>query len=152
MALRVDAAIAPDAPKGAGAPGARELRAAIRDGARAALRHQGIEDAELSVTLLGDAGIAELNQRFLDHEGPTDVISFPLWEEGEPPVGDIYVGLAQAYRQAAAHGVAPLEEVIRLVVHGTLHVLGYDHPDGEARLSSEMWRVQEEIVAGIVGE
>jgi probable rRNA maturation factor len=114
---------------------------------QATLRDRAVTDAEISLTLLGDAEIQALNQRYLGHDGPTDVLSFPLYEPGEPPVGDIYIGYAQALRQAEALGVPESEELARLAVHGTLHVLGYDHPEGEDRESSEMWRLQEEILA-----
>jgi probable rRNA maturation factor len=106
-------------------------------------------DAELSIALVDDATIASLNHEWLDHEGPTDVISFPLYESGESPVGDVYVGVAQAIRQAADRNIDPAEEIVRLVVHGTLHVLGYDHgPEGRTR--TPMWRTQERIVREVM--
>jgi probable rRNA maturation factor len=96
---------------------------------------------------LDDRGIAELNERYLSHDGPTDVLSFPLYDQNEPPIGDVYIGIEQACRQAAALGVDPLEELTRLAVHGTLHVLGHEHPEGMGREKSAMWRLQERIVA-----
>ncbi len=113
---------------------------------RHVLRAEGVEEAELSVALLGDAEIAALNEEYLDHAGPTDVLSFHLHEPGDPPLGDVYVGVEQALRQAAEFGATPAEEVLRLAVHGTLHVLGWDHPDGEERTRSEMFRRQEELL------
>ncbi len=115
--------------------------------ATAAARH--ITDAQISVTLLGDAAIAELNRRFLSHEGPTDVIAFALYEHHETPVGDVYVGFEQAVRQAADHGIPVEQELARLAVHGTLHVLGEEHPEGEERMTSPMWSLQERIVSGL---
>jgi probable rRNA maturation factor len=117
---------------------------------RAALREDGVRTAELSVTLLADAEIADMNRQFLAHAGPTDVISFPLYDDGEDPVGDIYIGYEQALRQAAAHDVAAAEELVRLAVHGVLHVLGHEHPDGDERVASAMWRMQERIVARVM--
>jgi probable rRNA maturation factor len=114
---------------------------------RLALRRHAVRTAEISITLLADDGIADLNRRFLAHDGPTDVISFGLYEQGEDPVGDIYLGLEQARRQAAVNDVALGEELVRLTVHGVLHVLGFDHPEGEDRLDSAMWQLQESIVA-----
>lgn len=116
---------------------------------RHVLRAEGVEAAEISVALVSDAEIAALNQDYLQHEGPTDVISFALHEEGEPPLGDIYVGVDQAARQAAEFGATPAEEVIRLAVHGTLHVLGYEHPEGDGRTESEMFSRQEELLEGL---
>ncbi|HEX9936267.1 MAG TPA: rRNA maturation RNase YbeY [Longimicrobium sp.] len=116
----------------------------------AAVRHvlveEGVEEAEISVALVGDGEITALNADYLEHEGPTDVISFALHEAGEPPLGDVYVGVDQALRQAADFGATPAEEVLRLAMHGTLHVLGYDHPEGADRTGSEMFARQEELL------
>lgn len=119
--------------------------------AEAALRARSIEQAEISVALLGDAEIRELNARHLGHDWVTDVISFALWQPGDPVVvGDIYIGAGQAERQALDEGVSLEEELVRLVVHGTLHVTGMDHPDdAEARAGSPMYVLQESIVAEI---
>jgi probable rRNA maturation factor len=125
------------------------MRALLARAARAALAHQRIAAAELSITLLTDDEIAAMNREFLSHDEPTDVIAFALYGDGEDPVGDLYIGYEQARRQAAANAVDLAEELARLAVHGTLHVLGYDHPDGGARVRSKMWRVQEDIVAGV---
>ena len=119
--------------------------------AQAACASQGADDGEVSVALLDDAAIAELNLTHLGHEGPTDVLAFALWEEGEPVVGDVYVGVEQAERQAAEAGVPLREELVRLVVHGTLHVLGLDHPaDGDERPDSPMYRTQEALVRRVL--
>lgn len=124
-----------------------EVERAVRE----VLRAEGVGAAELSVILLTDREIAEMNERYLSHEGPTDVISFPLHPEGGAPLGDVYVGAEQAARQAAELGIPAREEVLRLAVHGTLHVLGYDHPEGDGREASEMYRRQEELLAAILG-
>jgi probable rRNA maturation factor len=129
------------------AGGARRVRAAIRRAVGVVLRAHEVRDGTISVTLVGDEEIAELNGRYLKHEGVTDVLAFALYENGEPVTGDVYVGLEQALRQAEEAEVAPLEEVVRLAVHGTLHVLGYDHPDGPGRKRSRMWKAQERFVA-----
>ncbi|HUH13149.1 MAG TPA: rRNA maturation RNase YbeY [Longimicrobiales bacterium] len=118
--------------------------------AAAVLDHQGVGEAELSLTLMDDVCMAELNERWLGHVGPTDVLSFPLHAAGEPPAGDVYIGLEQAARQADELGVPLDEELVRLAVHGTLHVLGHDHPEGEGRETSAMWRTQESIVSRLL--
>ena len=116
----------------------------------ATLRHRGVEEAELSVALLDDGPMRELNREHLGHDRVTDVISFALYEPGERVLGDVYVGWRQAIRQAAREGVPVREEIARLAVHGTLHVLGFDHPEEEdARAGSEMYRLQESIVAAL---
>jgi len=139
-ALRSRRADAPDA----------DARKLLVRAARAALRLEKIRESEISVTLLDDAEIADMNQRFLSHDGPTDVISFELYGDGETPVGDIYIGVEQAQRQAAQLGVALTEELARLTVHGVLHVLGHEHPDDEARLTSPMWRAQEQVLRDVL--
>lgn len=113
---------------------------------RHVLRAEGVDAAEISVALVGDTEIAALNEQYLSHEGPTDVISFHLHDEGEPPLGDVYVGVEQAARQAAGFGAAADEEVLRLAVHGTLHVLGYEHPEGDDRAASPMFARQEALL------
>jgi probable rRNA maturation factor len=127
--------------------GARIIKTRLRRGVMAALAAERVRDANISVTLLDDRGIAELNEQYLSHDGPTDVLSFPLYEPNEAPIGDVYIGMEQACRQAAALGVDPLEELTRLAVHGTLHVLGHEHPEGTGREKSAMWKLQERIVA-----
>jgi probable rRNA maturation factor len=129
-----------------GAAGFAEVRRLLARAVRAALRQQRVASAEMSVTLLDDAEIADMNREFLQHEGPTDVIAFALFTTGEEPVGDLYIGYDQVLRQAAAHEVRPAEELVRVTVHGVLHVLGYDHPEGGDRVDSGMWHVQEAIV------
>jgi probable rRNA maturation factor len=125
---------------------------AVERAVAAVLRAEGVEAAEISVALLGDGEMAALNEQYLGHEGTTDSISFALHDEGEPPLGDVYVGVEQAARQAAEWGATPAEEVLRVAIHGTLHVLGWDHPAGEERAGSEMFRRQEEILRAVLGE
>ncbi|HVX89469.1 MAG TPA: rRNA maturation RNase YbeY [Gemmatimonadales bacterium] len=102
--------------------------------------------ADVSVTFLGPARMRTLNREHLGHDRPTDVISFALPAPDGGLMGDVYVCRAEAARQAKALGVPLREELVRLVVHGTLHVLGYDHPEGEGRTTSAMWRRQERYV------
>lgn len=105
--------------------------------------------AEISLTLLDDAAIGELNARWLEREGPTDVIAFALGD-GPDLVGDVYLGVEQARRQAEEHGVPLEEELARLAIHGTLHVLGHDHPEGPDRLESPMFRLQERVLEDLL--
>lgn len=119
---------------------------------RETLGAEGVEAAEISLALLDDSAMRALNRDHLGHDGPTDVLAFALHGVGEPVLGDVYLGAAQARRQAADEGVDEAEELVRLAVHGTLHVLGWDHPDPAAeRLGSPMWLRQEEIVARVMG-
>jgi probable rRNA maturation factor len=115
----------------------------------ATLAAEGISDALVSVAFVGRTTITRLNHRYLGHSGPTDVISFGMGRETDemPAVGDIYICPEVAARNARAHSVSVKEELSRLVVHGTLHVAGHDHPDDETRTGSDMWKRQERILA-----
>jgi len=128
----------------------RPLLALARRAAKAALAELAVAEAEISITLTGDDAMARLNAAWLGHDCPTDVLAFPLYEAGEPPLGDVYIGVGQAARQARAMGVPLREEVARLAIHGTLHVLGMDHPAGRGRQSSGMWQIQERVLATLM--
>lgn len=109
-------------------------------------RRRGV--ASLSFTFLGRDAMRRLNARWKGHDAPTDVIAFGL-DTPAGLAGDVYVCPWVAARSARAAGVRPREELVRLVVHGTLHVLGYDHPEDEGRTRSAMWRRQERYVAAL---
>ena len=87
-----------------------------------------------------------LNQRHKDHDWPTDVLSFALALPDGRLTGDIYICRAVAMTNARTAEVPLREELIRLVVHGVLHVLGYEHPEKKGREESLMWRRQENYV------
>ena len=106
--------------------------------------------AEISLALLADSEMQELNLRHLGKAATTDVISFSLGGEGLV-VGDVYVGFEQAIRQAEELGIEVGEELARLAIHGTLHVLGYDHPEGPERSKSPMFQVQEQLLRNLLG-
>jgi probable rRNA maturation factor len=102
--------------------------------------------AAVSVTFLGPLRMRALNRDYLGHDRPTDVIAFGLAQPDGGLVGDVYVCRAVAEREARRRGLPLRQELVRLVVHGTLHVLGWDHPDDDSRLRSPMWRRQERYV------
>lgn len=147
MAIQIDVAASEGAH--AAPPNLTTAGGLLVQAVRATLAELDVAEAEISLTLLGDDEIADLNARYLGHQAPTDVLSFSLYEAGETPVGDIYIGYEQALRQAEALRIPAEAELARLAVHGTLHVLGYDHPEGEDRQGSEMWKIQERVVAGL---
>ncbi|MDZ7780121.1 MAG: rRNA maturation RNase YbeY [Gemmatimonadota bacterium] len=120
----------------------------LRRAVFATLEAEGAEGVELSLTLLGDEGIRELNREHLGRNRPTDVLAFAL-DDATGLVGDVYLGFDQARRQAEQHGAPLTEELVRLTIHGTLHVLGYDHPDGDDRYDSPMFGRQERILDGM---
>ena len=126
--------------------------ALLRRAAEATLRRARADDAFLSVTLLPDASIAAMNAAHLGDAGPTDVISFRLEGPDGRLEGDVYVGHEVAARTAAEERISAAEELVRLTVHGTLHVLGHDHVPGPERTAGEMWRLQEELVREVMRE
>ena len=94
---------------------------------RTVLAFEGIDSAEIGIRLVGDRSMAALNKRWLGHVGPTDVITFPLSDEGEPVlVGDIVVSTETARRVAGELGWPARHELAYYVVHGLLHLAGYD--------------------------
>jgi probable rRNA maturation factor len=111
--------------------------------ARATLIGEGANDVELSVSLVTEAEIADLHERYMGEAGPTDVLSFPLDaddrdEDGVRILGDVVISPDVAARNRPEN---PTAEVRLLLVHGILHLLGHDHDDDDAR--AEMWAVQE---------
>ena len=121
------------------------LERAVRD----TVSGEGRSTGEISLTLLGDDAVRELNKGYLGKDAPTDVISFSLGDGGEL-LGDIYVGMPQARRQANELGIDLDEELVRLAIHGTLHVLGHDHPAGPEREDCPMYALQEAYLKSIL--
>lgn len=102
----------------------------LRDAIVATLRHHQATTAQISVALVDDAGMAELNQTHLGHSGPTDVITFDLRDEKEGPVdGEIVISVDTAQREAGERGHGVDAELALYAVHGLLHLLGYDDRD-----------------------
>ena len=118
--------------------------------ANAALMHQSAK-GDITVVLTDDESLRELNREYLGIDAPTDVLSFPASETdpetGAAYLGDILISIPQADAQAKSAN-HPLEsEVQLLVVHGVLHLLGYDH--AEAKEKSKMWKVQTKILESL---
>jgi rRNA maturation RNase YbeY len=100
--------------------------------ARALLAALGCDDAELSIALVNDAEGARLNEAWRGRRGPTDVLSFSLLEGAHARhrgalLGDVVIAVGVAGRQARALGHPLAAECRRLLIHGVLHLLGYDH-------------------------
>lgn len=107
----------------------------------------GVKRALISITLVGAREMARLNRTHLGHRGPTDVITFALGvDPGGIVLADVYICPDVARAHAKEHGVGVREEVARLVVHGTLHACGWEHPSDDARTTSPMWRRQEQLL------
>lgn len=123
----------------------------------------GPSDAEVELTLAGDAEMERLNFDHMGERGPTDVLSFPLheWavdgheshladEDGVSPpgpllLGDVVIDLDQALRQAAEGDWGVVEELVLLAIHGTLHLLGHDHAEIEEE--ERMRRLEHDVLA-----
>ncbi len=121
--------------------------AAIADLVRQTLRAEGIARASISVALVDDATIRAINRRHLDHDWPTDVISFPLSEpdqDGELS-GELVVSAEMAATTAAQAGVPAWDELALYLVHGLLHLCGHDDTDTETQ--GAMRRREAEILA-----
>lgn len=94
-------------------------------------------EGELSIVIVDDSEIARLNQAYLQHEGPTNVISFPMREGDFSDVnpgllGDVVISIDTAESESESAGIALAERMEELLVHGILHLFGYDHVKGEA--------------------
>jgi probable rRNA maturation factor len=93
------------------------------------------------ILLTGDAEVAELNARFRGKPGPTNVLSFPAPPNPEDQIGDVALAYGVCAREAAEQGKSLQQHLQHLVVHGVLHLLGYDHEtDGEAEAMEALER------------
>ena len=111
-------------------------RRRMREIARTVLEGEGEPDAEMSLAFVDNPTIHQLNKRYLDHDEPTDVLSFPLSESGAKPLaGELVIGAEVAKAQAEGRGHALEAELALYVIHGLLHLCGYDDKTPEhARL------------------
>src|SRR3990170_4073144 len=110
------------------------------------LEAEGADACELSITVTDDETVRGLNREYAGEDAVTDVLSFSQREGEEfvtppgevPPLGEVIIAYPQALRQAADHGRSVDDEVTRLLIHGTLHLLGYDHaePEEERRMQA----------------
>lgn len=123
----------------------------LETAAQAALQAGGAPpDAGLTLLVTGDAQIRQLNRDFLGFDEPTDVLAFPSGESGLDPdtgghyLGDVIVSYPRALAQAEAGGHPVQDELQLLVVHGVLHLNGYDHAREEDK--ARMWAIQAEVL------
>lgn len=140
-------------------PSESELKAAVQAALGAGRAGQAAEagagdtpgeGAELSVTFLAAESMRALNRDYHGVDDLTDVLAFGLGED--PLVGDIYISPDAAEASARELGLDPAAEILRLVIHGILHLLGHDHPEGEARYASPMFELQERLLARLLAE
>jgi probable rRNA maturation factor len=113
--------------------------------------HDIAHGAGVSIVLADDDTVRGLNRQFRQIDAPTDVLSFPAESSGMPGeddshyLGDLLLALPYIQRQAEAEKHSLHDELILVVIHGTLHLLGYDHDTAEHQMA--MWRVQAEALA-----
>jgi probable rRNA maturation factor len=118
-------------------------RRLLRKAVRRVIRDTGLRKARISVAIVDDETMARLNWRHLRHRGPADVLSFPL-EQGDSLEGEVVVGAEAALRAAPRYGWPPHDELLLYVIHGTLHLVGYD--DTTPALRAEMQKRETEIL------
>jgi probable rRNA maturation factor len=107
----------------------------LKECARSVLAGEGVKEAKVTLAFVDDATIAGLNKRFLDHDGPTDVITFP-YSRGKKLEGEVVIGAEVAMREAAERGHDVNTELCLYVIHGALHLCGYD--DRDRKSAAEM--------------
>jgi probable rRNA maturation factor len=119
----------------------RRLRRAVRT----VLRQARLQKARVSLALVDDRTIARLNRRFLGHRGPTDVLSFLLERSPGYLEGELVVGADVACRAAPRYGWSAQQELLLYVIHGALHLVGYD--DAQPGERARMRRRERELLA-----
>jgi probable rRNA maturation factor len=121
-------------------------RRAVRRAVTAILSDAGIAEATISVAVVDDREIADLHGRFLDDPTPTDVLSFLLERSESYLEGEVVVSAETALASAAKYRATPGEELLRYVIHGTLHLVGFD--DATPRGRAAMRRGEREHLRG----
>jgi rRNA maturation RNase YbeY len=126
-------------------------RTELRQWIRTVLRHLNQPQVELSLALVTDPEIQILNRQYRGKDKPTDVLSFPLADGLQPfLLGDVVISVETAARQAQRRGHSLREELQILLVHGILHLLGYDHEISRSE-AIRMRRKEEEVRAVLAG-
>lgn len=111
------------------------------------LKNHGYGQFDMNLLLIDNAGIRIYNETYRKKEGATDVLSFSQLEgeesgNEEPLLGDVILSVEKAKSQSLEYGVSLFEEMTRLSIHGTLHLLGFDHENVSAEIAEEMYRLQ----------
>ena len=123
----------------------------LRTIAQKILVKAGTPTAELSLELVGNTRMQRLNKQYRHQNRPTDVLAFPQWEghgPRTPLLGDVVISVPMAESQATALGHTFDEEMVQLLTHGILHLLGYDHERGQ-REAQRMRRKERAIMKSL---
>ncbi|HEX9779145.1 MAG TPA: rRNA maturation RNase YbeY [Geopsychrobacteraceae bacterium] len=132
------------------------LKRPLRKTARKILSDSGCPEAELSILIVDNAAIQQLNRDYLQRDRPTNVISFAM-QEGEGGgiqpqlLGDVVISAERAADDAAAAGIPFEHELVFLLLHGILHLLGYDHERGSEQQAAEMEAQEQKLFSGLQG-
>ena len=118
----------------------------LKSAARAIVQDERIARAQVSLAVVDDATIHALNRRYLKHDYPTDVLSFVFDRQGDRLDGEVVVSAQTAAAAAGQYDWPPADELLLYVIHGMLHLVGYDDQTPEAR--SEMRRRERHYLAG----
>ena len=119
--------------------------AALKDAARVVLEGEGVREAAVTLAFVDNAHIHRLNKQFLNHDEPTDVLTFPHSAPGAKKLeGDVVIGYGVAQEYAADRGHAVGPELVLYVVHGCLHLCGYT--DADDRAAAEMRKKEREYL------
>jgi probable rRNA maturation factor len=120
-------------------------RAQLKTGVQRVLAGEGINNAVISIAIVDDATMHDLNRKYLQHDYPTDVLSFLLEEDDDRIEGEIIISADYAAREAKLFDWSPQDEMLLYVIHGSLHLAGYD--DLEPDLKAEMRDKEREYLA-----
>lgn len=129
-------------------PGLDAREPMLRRAALAALLSHGERIGEVSYTFVSADEMRDLNREYLERDGATDVIAFDLGD-GESLLGDVYISPEVAAENATRLEESEQREILRLVVHGSLHVIGLDHSEGPDRETTPMFVLQEELLRSL---
>lgn len=121
------------------------LKAKVERWARKLLAYLGVKGREMGVLLVDDKEIQDLNCRYLGRDRPTNVLAFPMDGPSNKLLGDIVISVQTAQREAEERRVSLDEHLALLLIHGILHLLGYDHEKG-GKEEAEMRRKERELL------
>lgn len=113
-------------------PGTRVPRKDLIKLARTVLKGEGC-DKNVNLIFVDDRRMHDLNREFRGKEKTTDVLSFAMEDDDDPLLGEVYISIPEARRNASEYGITPTREILQLFCHGMLHLLGIHHPTLKTR-------------------
>jgi probable rRNA maturation factor len=121
-----------------------------REFCRAALKAIGVADQDATIVLVSDRAIRKLNHQFRGKDYATDVLSFPAHpepfeNEGKPRLGEVVISIDRAAAQAKQNGLSAANEIEQLILHGLLHLCGYDHETDNGEMNRLELRLRKKL-------